>query len=177
MPSDAAAFGGRGLGLLEVSPRCGASSMRRTTLTSPVGRSGSAHNASIMSSGTSRFSGSRSSDPASLRLHLHSRVAAQVSLENTNQLIKVVELLKIERGRLFKELQKIPFLKPYPTQSNFILCQVLERDALDLKTKLANEHGIFIRYFNKPDLRDCIRISVGRPEDTDALIKALINGL
>lgn len=100
-------------------------------------------------------------------------IAAQVSLENTDQLIKVVELLKTERKRLFDELQKISFLKPYPTQSNFILCQVIGRDASELKTKLAQEHGIFIRYFNKPGLRDHIRISVGRPEDTDALIKAL----
>ncbi|HCB00906.1 MAG TPA: histidinol-phosphate transaminase [Anaerolineae bacterium] len=100
-------------------------------------------------------------------------VAAQVSLENTNQLAKVVELLKEERTRLFQALQNISFLKPYQTQSNFILCQVIDKDALDLKTKLANEHGIFIRYFNKPGLKDHIRISVGRPSDTDALIKAL----
>jgi histidinol-phosphate aminotransferase len=100
-------------------------------------------------------------------------VAAQVSLENTNQLKKVVELLKNERIRLFNALKEIPFLKPYPTQSNFILCQVTGRDAAELKTKLAEKHGIFIRYFNKPGLRDHIRISVGRPEDTDALIRAL----
>ncbi len=100
-------------------------------------------------------------------------VAAQVSLENTDQLIKVVELLKTERKRLFDELQQIPFLKPYPTQSNFILCQVIGQDASELKIRLAQEYGIFIRYFNKPGLRDHIRISVGRPQDTDALIKAL----
>ncbi|MBC7876909.1 MAG: histidinol-phosphate transaminase [Anaerolineales bacterium] len=106
-------------------------------------------------------------------VNMAASVAAQVSLENTDQLIKVVELLKTERKRLFDELQLIPFLKPYPTQSNFILCQVIGRDASELKTKLAQEHGIFIRYFNKPGLRDHIRISVGRPEDTNTLIKAL----
>jgi len=74
---------------------------------------------------------------------------------------------------LFRSLQEIPYLKPYPTQSNFILCRVIGRDAAELKSRLANEHGIFIRYFNKPGLSDHIRISVGRPEDTDVLIKAL----
>ena len=100
-------------------------------------------------------------------------VAAQVSLEHTDELKKVVELLKEERVRLFKALQEIPYIKPYPTQSNFILCQVVGRDAAELKACLAQEHGVFIRYFNKPGLRDHIRISVGRPSDTNALLEAL----
>jgi histidinol-phosphate aminotransferase len=100
-------------------------------------------------------------------------VAAQVSLKNLNELAKVVELLKTERARLFSGLQKIPYLEPYPTQSNFILCQVRRRDAAELKSRLAQQYGIFIRYFNKPGLRDHIRISVGRPQDTEALLEAL----
>lgn len=108
-------------------------------------------------------------------INVAASIAAQVSLENTEQLKKVVQLLKTERERLLGELGKIPFLKTYPTESNFILCQVIDKDALELKTKLANEHGIFIRYFNKPGLKDHVRISVGRPEDTNKLIQA-ING-
>ncbi len=100
-------------------------------------------------------------------------VAAQISLEHADELARVVETLKTERTRLFEALEEVPFLKPYPTRSNFILCQVIGMDAADLKKRLAEEHGIFIRYFNKPGLRDHIRISVGRPQDTDALLKAL----
>jgi len=100
-------------------------------------------------------------------------VAAQISLEHADELEEVVLRLKNERGRLFAELRKIPFLEPYPTQSNFILCRVVERDAAELKTRLAQEYGIFVRYFNKHGLRDHIRISIGRPQDTDALLKAL----
>ena len=100
-------------------------------------------------------------------------VAAQVSLDHIDELSKVVEFLKNERERLFQYLQEIPYLKPYPAKSNFILCRVIERDAAELKSRLAQEYGIFIRYFNKPGLRDHIRISVGRPQDTDALIEAL----
>jgi histidinol-phosphate aminotransferase len=100
-------------------------------------------------------------------------VAAQVSLKHADELAKVVERLKNERTCLFAALQGISYLKPYPTQSNFILCRVIGRDAAELKSRLAQEHGIFIRYFNKPGLRDHIRISVGRTQDTDALIKAL----
>ena len=100
-------------------------------------------------------------------------VAAQVSLEHVDELKQIVECLKSERTRLFTALQDIPYLRPYPTQSNFILCKVIERDAAELKSRLAEEHGIFIRYFNKPGLRDHIRISVGRAEDTNRLITAL----
>jgi len=50
---------------------------------------------------------------------------------------------------------------------------VVGRDAAELKARLAQEHGVFIRYFNKPGLRDNIRISVGRPQDTDVLLDAL----
>ena len=99
--------------------------------------------------------------------------AAQVSLDHIDELSKVVEFLKNERERLFQSLQEISYLKPYPTKSNFILCRVMGRDASELKSRLAQEHGIFIRYFNKPGLSDHIRISVGRPQDTDALIEAL----
>ena len=100
-------------------------------------------------------------------------VAAQVSLEHCDKLKVVVENLKNERVRMFSALQEIPFLKPYPTQSNFILCQVIGQDAAELKARLAQEHGVFIRYFNKPGLRDQVRISVGRPQDTDALLYAV----
>jgi histidinol-phosphate aminotransferase len=100
-------------------------------------------------------------------------VAAQVSLDHVNELTEVVEQIKTERMRLFSALEDIPFLKPYPTRSNFILCQVSGKNAAQLKTRLAEKYGIFIRYFNKPGLRDHIRISVGRPQDTDVLWEAL----
>jgi histidinol-phosphate aminotransferase len=100
-------------------------------------------------------------------------LAAQVSLEHAGELEKVVGRLAAERSRLSAALREIPYLQTYPTQSNFILCKVIGRGAAELKTRLAQEHGIFIRYFDKPGLRDHIRISVGRPQDTDVLIRAL----
>lgn len=99
--------------------------------------------------------------------------AAQVSLAGADELTRVVSLLRDERRRLFAALQTMSWLQPYPSRSNFILCRVIGRDAAELKERLAQEHGIFVRYFNKPGLRDHIRISAGRPQDTDALLSAL----
>jgi len=101
--------------------------------------------------------------------------AAIASLQDTDYLTKIVARLCAERERLMDGLKKISYLSPYPTHSNFILCRVSGRDALQLKTGLAEKHGIFIRYFSKPGLKDCIRISVGRPSDTDMLLDALSN--
>lgn len=100
-------------------------------------------------------------------------VAAIAALEDHAYLQHTVATLVAERQRLALALAAIPYLQPYPSQANFILCQVHGRDAAALKTQLADRFGIFIRYFNKPGLRDCIRISVGRPEQMDALIAAL----
>ena len=100
-------------------------------------------------------------------------VAAQVSLAHVDELARVVEYLRNERQRLLEDLQEIQYLGPYPSRSNFILCRVIDLDAAELKTRLAQEYGIFVRYFNKPGLRDHIRISVGRPGDTEMLIRAL----
>jgi histidinol-phosphate aminotransferase len=107
-------------------------------------------------------------------VNVAANIAAQVSLANAAELHEVVTQLKVERERLFSALQELPFVQPYPTQANFILCRVVGRDAADLKARLAQEHGILVRYFNKPGLDDHIRISVGRPQDTDALIAALM---
>ena len=98
-------------------------------------------------------------------------VAVQESLQDIDYLMTSVKAIITERERLFTELKKIKWLKPFPSQANFIFCSVLGK-ASQLHQRL-QEKGILVRYFDKPLLRDSIRISVGKPEHTDALIKAL----
>ena len=98
--------------------------------------------------------------------------AAMASLKVSDALDQVGERIISERGRLYDALQQVTFLQPYPSQANFVLCRVTSGSAADLKAGLASK-GILIRYFNKPGLQDYIRISVGKPEHTDALIEAL----
>src|SRR5258706_900179 len=106
-------------------------------------------------------------------LNVAASEAGIASLDDAEYLAKIVARLRAERRRLMDGLNKIPYLRTYPTHSNFILCQVSGRDAAQLKADLAEKYGIFIRYFNKPGLRDHVRVSVGKPEQTDALLKAL----
>lgn len=104
-------------------------------------------------------------------------VAAEVSacaaLQNPIYLEKVKESLVLERGRLFKLLKEVPFLNPYPSYSNFILCEVTSgMDAKKLKDDLANM-GVMIRHYNNKELKGYVRVSVGKPEQTDALMECL----
>lgn len=98
--------------------------------------------------------------------------AAMAALEDAAYLRECVALLTAERDRLAALLVQVPYLRPYPSRANFILCRVGGRDARALKL-LLEERGILVRFFNKPGLTDCIRISVGKPEHTDALLEAL----
>ncbi len=99
-------------------------------------------------------------------------VAALASLSDVGQLRENVRKIVAERERLYSALRDFDFLEPYPSEANFILSRVVGRDAAGLKTALS-ERGIFIRYFNTSRLRDHIRISVGKPVHTTALLNAL----
>ncbi len=101
-------------------------------------------------------------------------LAAMASLEDLPTLQDNLGQLIAERARLGAALNELNFLRVYPSSANFLLCRVLDRNARQLKLAL-EQHGILVRYFDKPGLRDCIRISVGKPEQTEALLAALKN--
>uniref|UniRef100_A0A5B6YKR5 histidinol-phosphate transaminase n=1 Tax=Davidia involucrata TaxID=16924 RepID=A0A5B6YKR5_DAVIN len=104
-------------------------------------------------------------------------VAAELSacaaLKNPVYLEEVKVALVQERERLFKLLKEVPFLNPYPSYSNFILCEVTSgMDAKKLKEDLA-KMGVMIRHYNNKELKGYVRVSVGKPEHTDALMESL----
>ena len=100
------------------------------------------------------------------------QLAVAESLKDKDYLLASVQKLIDERQRLYAQLQKISWLKVYPTQSNFIFCRIQNVNAKDLHKQLQMK-GILVRYFDQPRIQDCIRFSVGKPEHTDALIKTL----
>ncbi len=99
-------------------------------------------------------------------------VAVEESLKDVDYLMDRVTAIIVEKDRLFSELKKLKWLKPYPSQGNFIFCAVLNGEAKELQQKLEWE-GILVRYFDQPFLRNSLRISAGKPEHTDALMKTL----
>lgn len=116
------------------------------------------------------------SDMLAIKIPHNVSVAAEIavreSLADIDYLQGRVKAIIQERARLFNELQKVTWLKPYPSKANFIYCTILKGNASDLHLKL-QQKGILVRYFDRPLLKNAIRISIGKPEHTDALIKAL----
>ncbi len=105
-------------------------------------------------------------------INVAAQAAALASIEDVEYLQGNVCRIVAERERLFGLLGEVPYLFPYPSRSNFILCRVRDRDAQEIRRALEKQ-GILIRYFHKPGLTDCIRISVGTPAQSNRLLDAL----
>jgi histidinol-phosphate aminotransferase len=100
-------------------------------------------------------------------------VAALAALGDREWLTASVTAIVAERDRMAAALATLGGLAPLPSVANFVLCRVGGgREARAVKNGL-EQHGVLVRYFDKDGLRDCLRISVGRPQDTDALVAAL----
>ncbi len=117
------------------------------------------------------------------------QVAVLASLSDVKNLRDTIAKIVAERERLFTRLRELEWLKPYPSQANFILCSLnshsgpsapchpvggSDKESPAKQTwRQLRQRGIFVRYYDSPELENCLRISVGKPEDTNALIKAL----
>ena len=101
------------------------------------------------------------------------QIAAQASLADRKRLRRNITQLLEERERFYTSLAQFDWLKPYPSQTNFVLCRIEGRTtAQDVKQKLM-EQGILVRYYNSPGLTDHIRISMGTPTQMARLEEAL----
>jgi histidinol-phosphate aminotransferase len=80
-----------------------------------------------------------------------------------------------ERDRLRARLADYQWLEPAPSDANFVLCRVLDRPARAVERAL-RARGILVRCYaggSQKVLDNYIRVSCGRPHDTDALLVAL----
>lgn len=85
-----------------------------------------------------------------------------------------VKMLTEEREKLRKRLEEIPAVKKvYPSDANFLLIRV---DDADAAYRYLVEKGVIVRNRNTVTLcRDCLRITVGTPEENDTLVETLKN--
>jgi histidinol-phosphate aminotransferase len=83
--------------------------------------------------------------------------------------------VKAERARLGVRLQAVSGLTVFPSQANFLL--VRHPRAAQLKTALAGS-GIAVRGFEGAEgLENCLRLTVGTPEENDRLLEVCLTGV
>lgn len=84
-----------------------------------------------------------------------------------------VQLLKEERARLARRLSAIPGVEVIPSQANFMLVRMAGREATRIHLSV-KRRGVLLRDVSRmPGLAECLRMSVGTPEENDAAVKAL----
>lgn len=93
-------------------------------------------------------------------------------LNNESKMLEQLRCIISERIRLQVALPKLPIIhKMYPTEANFILVDVGKADFI--YNKLVKK-GVIVRNRNNVTLcNGCLRITIGTPEENDALLKAL----
>ena len=99
-------------------------------------------------------------------------IAARTALANRGEIFETVSCLVAERERMTQAAAALGWLEPFPSESNFVLFRVKGRPAKEVAAELRSR-GVLIRYYDRPELEGYIRISAGRPEDTDRLVAAL----
>jgi histidinol-phosphate aminotransferase len=98
-------------------------------------------------------------------------IAACAALEDQAHARRSWEAVRSERTRLTAELTRRGFAV-VPSQANFLLARVPGGDGGAVYRALKAK-GILVRHFDKPGLRDQIRVTIGTAEQNDALLNAL----
>ena len=99
-------------------------------------------------------------------------VAAQAAIAHRAEIFETVRCIVAERDRMATRLADLGWLTPLPSAANFVLVRVEGREARAVRDGL-RRRGVLVRYYDRPDLANYIRISTGRPEDTERLLQAL----
>lgn len=100
-----------------------------------------------------------------------SQKIAEIFFDHYSQFVVNFETIKNEREVLFGKLSKIRGLVIYPSDANFFLVRV--NDADEVFSKLV-EKSILVRNLNMDGrLENCLRITIGSPEENHILVKNL----
>jgi histidinol-phosphate aminotransferase len=100
-----------------------------------------------------------------------STTAARAALLDQDHARSGWQKVRAERARLQGELERLGW-KVIPSQANFLLAAVPGGDGGSLYRRL-KQQGILVRHFDRPGLSHMVRITVGRPEENDALLSAV----
>jgi histidinol-phosphate aminotransferase len=111
-----------------------------------------------------------------VRLPYNVNVLTQLIAENVLQhhdlLAQQAAAIRAERARLFGDLERIPGVRPFPSAANFILFRTSE--AGEVFAGLT-QRGVLIKnlHGSHPSLAQCLRVTVGTPDENSRFLDAL----
>jgi histidinol-phosphate aminotransferase len=85
-----------------------------------------------------------------------------------------------ERGRVRAELERLPGLKVYPSAANFLLARVAGEPGAGTRAfESLKRQGVLVKDFSggHPLLENCLRLTIGTPEENRILVAALREAL
>ena len=104
-------------------------------------------------------------------LSVPTQVAGTVALRFTGEMGARVASIKTERERVAAALAALDGVEPFPSGANFILFRTADGQATWEKLL---EAGVLVRNFARwPRLDNCLRVTIGRPEENEAFLAAL----
>lgn len=107
-------------------------------------------------------------------INVLTQVSAAFALRHKGLLDEQARAIRTERQRLHATLAGFDTLHPYPSEANFILFRVAAGQADPIFQGL-KARGILIKnlHGSHPLLEDCLRVTVGLPEENHAFLSAL----
>jgi histidinol-phosphate aminotransferase len=97
------------------------------------------------------------------------QIAAEATLDDLPYYQAKFKMIIATRERLSRELTKLGF-RVLPSQTNFILVQPPRFSAEAWLQKLRT-HKILVRWFNQPEVRNYLRITIGTAAEAEALAR------
>lgn len=101
----------------------------------------------------------------------------QIYTKHEGDYRKATEKFGNERGRFYEDLRSIPYLKVYPSEANYFLCEVMPPyNSHNLAVTLLKNHNILIKDCSGKKAfagRNCIRLAVRNRQDNERLVSAL----
>ncbi|WP_347987504.1 histidinol-phosphate transaminase [Methylomonas sp. AM2-LC] len=104
------------------------------------------------------------------------QITATFALNNGSFLLEQTQTLCAERALVFKALEALADIKPYPSAANFILFRSLRITANQLFDALKLQ-GILIKNLSSQGgiLENCLRVTIGTPDENQIFLKAMQN--